>query len=247
VQFVLLHGYCEGTWVWKDLIPGLEKHSSILAFDLPGFGESAGMPIPLSIEEIGKSIWRVCEDLGFDKPVLVGHSLGGYVALAMASLHPEKPAGLSLFHSTIFADTPEKKLNRDKVIRAVNEYGATPFLKTFSPGLFANPDGGEAQWFSKKVAETPGSSIAAYAELMKQRPDRANDWQKLAFPLLVVAGRKDNIIDVPSSEKAIALNPRAQLEILEKSAHMGMLEEPEKSIAILIEFLSRCKATLSNH
>ena len=229
------------------MIPGLEKIATILAFDLPGFGDAAKLRVPSSIEEIGKIIWNVCVEVGFERPVLVGHSLGGYVALAMAALHPEELSGMTLFHSTIFADTPEKKMNREKVVRAVKEYGAEPFLKTFSPGLFANPESGEAKWFSAMASTTPGSSIMAYAGLMKERVDRINLWQKISIPLLVIAGRKDTITDVPSSEKTIGLNPSAQLQILENSAHMGMLEEPEKSLAILNDFLSCCATGKANH
>lgn len=238
---VLLHGYCEGAWIWKDLITHLEDLCTILAFDLPGFGEAASSPLPSSIDEIGETIWKVSEEAGFDRPVLIGHSLGGYVALAMADSQPEKPSGLVLFQSTIFADTPEKKLNREKVIETVTDHGPTPFLKTFSTGLFAYPEGDEAKWFGKKALSTSGSSITAYARIMKERPERIKIWQKLACPLLVVAGRKDNIIDVSLSQKAISLNPMAELKILEKSGHMGMLEEPQDSCLILVDFLRRCQ------
>jgi pimeloyl-ACP methyl ester carboxylesterase len=78
------------------------------------------------------------EERDVKSTIVIGHSLGGYVALAMAALDEEFCKKLALFHSTVYADSDEKKANRDKVIGFVTQNGVAPFIQTFVPSLFFN-------------------------------------------------------------------------------------------------------------
>jgi pimeloyl-ACP methyl ester carboxylesterase len=238
LHLVLLHGYCEGRWIWNNLQDHLSKTYTVTSFDLPGFGDSSGVFIPTSIEALAEMLWAACEKERIINPVLVGHSLGGYAALAMTESKTEQVSGLVLVHSTVYADSPEKKANRDRIIKLVSERGATAFLNTFSAGLFRFPESENALNFSRQISTTPAKSIMAYAQIMRDRPDRSAVWGDYKNPLLMIAGKYDSIIDLQTAQNIQSLNPTSQLIILENSAHMGMFEEPEATQLSIKSFLA---------
>jgi pimeloyl-ACP methyl ester carboxylesterase len=133
---VFLHGFCESHEIWDETGPELSSDYRVITPDLPGFGKSAILKSPFSIREVGRTVIEFIETLGIRKLALIGHSLGGYVALAIAKERPDLVAGLCLFHSTAQADSEEKRINRNKVIYFVERNGVQPFIETFVPGLF---------------------------------------------------------------------------------------------------------------
>ena len=108
---VLLHGYLESMLVWEDFIPFLYKEVRVVTLDLPGHGISvvAGEEHPM--EFLADTVADGLQELGIERCTLVGHSMGGYVALAFCERHPEMLDGLVLLSSTPNADTPEKAEN----------------------------------------------------------------------------------------------------------------------------------------
>ena len=111
---VLLHGFCEDSTIWYKILPFLKKNASnraIIAIDLGGFGQSE--QFGSTIEAMARQVNEVIETLALSPCILVGHSLGGYVALAVAESFADKIAGFGLLHSHAFADTAEKQQNRE--------------------------------------------------------------------------------------------------------------------------------------
>jgi pimeloyl-ACP methyl ester carboxylesterase len=111
---VLLHGFGEDNRIWNE--QSLLADETILF--MPNLAGTGGEPAPAnwSMEEMAEDVRQQLDDAGIDECVLVGHSMGGYVALAFAEKWPERLLGLGLFHSTAFADTQEKKETRAKGI-----------------------------------------------------------------------------------------------------------------------------------
>jgi pimeloyl-ACP methyl ester carboxylesterase len=236
-HIVLLHGYCEGVWVWQKIIPALKQPAVIWAFDLPGFGNSAEILVNPDIHHVAEIVWNNLDALGITAPVLIGHSLGGYVAMAMAQSRPEKISGLCLFHSTPFADSEERKQIRNRVIESVTTAGAKPFLQNFVTGLFHQPSGTEFDWFKKQSEQTSARAIIFYAALMRDRPDFSETLKSLQIPVLILAGKYDAIIQPEVSERIAGLSGFASLIFLNQSAHMGMLEEISGAGAAINSFL----------
>lgn len=239
IPVVFLHGYCEGRWVWADALPDPGSRYTFLAYDLPGFGDAAVMPEAVTMESVASVVLDNIRSVTDVPPVVIGHSLGGYVALAMAAALPSGLSGLGLIHSTIFPDSEEKKENRNKVAASVRANGPRPFLETFADGLFTDPGSGPCQVFKKRAAVTSAGAIADYATAMRDRPDRSHGWKQLSCPLLLVAGRHDRLT-TPEMMQTIAqcnMSP-TRFVILERSAHMGMMEEPLALQMHLSEYLS---------
>lgn len=223
---ILLHGFCETHHIWHGFAESLAADFSVVSFDLPGFGKSHLIE-PLTIEAVALRIIQELEAMKIHRCMVVGHSMGGYVALAMQSARPELFAGIVLFHSTLFADTEEKKLNRNKTIEFVKKYGVSPFVDTFVPNLFHQKDHAVISSVHAMALETPLDTLIQYSVAMRDRPERS---QIKDFDLLILGGRFDAIIPISVSQQMAALSDRATLKILESSGHMGMFEDHEKSL-----------------
>ena len=116
---VLLHGYLESMLVWEDFVPFLYKELRVVTLDLPGHGISVVTGEEHSMEFLADTVADALRALGIPRCTLVGHSMGGYVALAFCERHPDMLNGVVLLSSTPNADTPEKSENRRREIALV--------------------------------------------------------------------------------------------------------------------------------
>src|SRR5688572_10399341 len=118
---VLLHGFLGSHEIWTEFSKKLSKRFRIIAIDLPGHGDTPSIGYYHSMEMLAQCVKAVLDKVGVRRYILVGHSMGGYVALTFAELYPENICGLCLFNSTSYADSEEKKKERDIVIRLVKK------------------------------------------------------------------------------------------------------------------------------
>lgn len=237
---VLLHGFCESNKIWGVFANLLSQRCKLFIPDLPGFGASQLPPTPVSIDQVGEIMWQWLDSIDVKMPVIVGHSLGGYVSLAMTHQRPEATAGFCLFHSTAKADTPEKKQNRDKVIASVNKNGVGPFIETFVPGLFFDKDSPSIKDVYEIAYGTKAETLVAYAAAMRDRPDRRKVLDDFDKPVLMIAGEKDEVIPLETlMDQAIRLR-KGRLSILSDTGHMGMLESTNRSVEIVTQFVGAC-------
>jgi pimeloyl-ACP methyl ester carboxylesterase len=196
--------------------------------------------VQFSIEDIGQLLWQFLDNLSIKDPVIVGHSLGGYVTLAMTNQRPEAVSGFSLFHSTAKADTPEKKANRDKTIAFVNKNGVGPYIDTYVPGLFFNKEHQSMKDVYAIAHTTTRETLIGYALAMRDRPARRNVLDDFDRPVLIIAGEKDEIIPLDTlMDQAVQLR-KGRLSILSDTGHMGMLESTNRSVEIVTQLVSSC-------
>jgi pimeloyl-ACP methyl ester carboxylesterase len=237
---VLLHGFCESNQIWGVFANLLSQRCHLLIPDLPGFGKSALPPTPFSIDNIAELIWQWLDEINIKNPVIVGHSLGGYVTLAMTHQRSDEVAGFSLFHSTAKPDTEEKKLNRDKVIAFVNKNGVAPYIETYVPGLFYQKGSHSIKDVYQIAYTTPAETLVSYASAMRDRPNRRQVLDDFDKPVLMIAGEKDDIIPLDTlMDQAIQLR-KGRLSILSDTGHMGMLESTTRSVEIVAQFIDSC-------
>lgn len=240
-SIVLLHGFCETHQIWDGLAEELAKDSRVITPDLPGFGQSQLIPQPFTIDDIGERLIDWFSRMKINKPVIIGHSLGGYVALAMAQKDPGSLAGLGLFHSTAFADSEEKKLNRDKTIDFVRKNGVAPFVETFVPGLFYQKEN-PAIDFVKQIANTTRiETLIGYSLAMKNRSGREGFLKSFCCPVLVVGGIHDSVIAISMLQQISMLAPKTIFEQLENTGHMGMFESQADSLTCIRKFALLCQ------
>jgi pimeloyl-ACP methyl ester carboxylesterase len=237
---VLLHGFCETHEIWTDVVHELSfNYYRVIAPDLPGFGKSPILTDRFTIKQVGQAIAALLTTLKVDQCILIGHSLGGYVALAMAEERPSLTVGLCLFHSTASADSLEKKINRNRVVDFVKKNGAGPYIETFIPGLFAQKEHPGIKKAYKIASETSEKTLLAYTEAMSERPDMIGFIKKYAHPILFVAGEKDSIIPLSDLTEQVAVSINGRLMVMSEVGHMGMFEDTRLTIEILKDFAGR--------
>lgn len=238
---VLLHGFCETHEVWNKLIDPLSKDYRVITPDLPGFGKSPLPEGPLTIELVATKLSDWLKKIVNEPVVLLGHSLGGYITLAFADNHPNQLKGFGLIHSTAYADPEEKKENRLKAAEFVSKNGTEPFVRTLIPSLFNKINSEEKVLLIQQAMEmaisTPPGSIASYSLAMRERPARDHLLSQ-EIPVLFIGGKYDEVVPLSASEEQINKIKNGKGFILDNSAHMGMMEQPGKTLKIISEFLT---------
>ncbi len=235
---LLIHGFCETHEIWDGFTKKLAESFEVIAIDLPGFGESPLPLIPFSIRDIAQKILSWIDQRNINVPFLVGHSLGGYVALSMAEQSQKKISGLCLFHSTPYPDSDDRKSNRNRVIEFVKKNGVNPFIDTYVPGLFYDKKHPAMQGVYKIARKTSERTLLAYTSAMRDRPSSIGFLKKFEGSVLTIAGDNDSIV---SRETAIEFGHFAktsEVHILENAGHMGMFEQTEEAGKILSDFIS---------
>lgn len=238
---VLLHGYLESLLVWDDFVPLLYKQVRVVTVDLPGHGISVVDGECHSMEFLADTVAAGIRALGIGRCTVVGHSMGGYVALALCERYPELLDGLVLLSSTPNADTPEKQENRRREIEIVKS-GRKEMLARVAPAAgFAEENRARLRDAIEDLAEqvyvTEDAGIVALLNGMIARKDRNELLRTTQVPVLFVLGRKDGYIPAEVAERMVAEHPEAQVAWLEHSGHMGFLEEPEATAEALLRFV----------
>lgn len=241
---VLIHGFCETSEIWNDFAAALSKNYRVLTPDLPGFG---GSPLPsgdFSIDDIGEMVFQWLQEQGITKTVIIGHSLGGYVTLALTKKHPEIVRGFGLFHSTAFADSDEKRMSRDKTIEFVKGKGVEVFARSFVPQLFYIKNRknlrAQVEQVVNTAAKTPEASLIGYTKAMRDRNDRTDVLKSFDRPILIIAGEKDTSVPVDSINEQELLPKKAIVHIFDNTGHMGMFEKKEQSLGAVQNFIAYC-------
>ncbi len=235
---LLLHGFCETSMIWDDLRASLSLKYKVIALDLPGFGASALPASAFSIADIADQVMTWLYENHLPPLIVLGHSLGGYVALSMAKHHESYLTGIGLINSTVFADSEEKKANRNKTIEFVKRNGVKPFIETFVPGLFADKADPAIPFVHRIASDTRQETLVAYAAAMRDRPDQLEFWQNTTLPKLLVYGGRDTIVPVEISRKMTVNAGNLKYWELPETAHMGFLEAKEECLAAISGFAS---------
>jgi len=237
---MLVHGFGEDGAVWDAQIGFLKDKYHIIVPDIPGSGKSE-MISDMSMEGMAEVLHSIIHEENIDTCTVIGHSMGGYITLALVEKYWNHVNAFSLFHSSAFADTDEKKQTRKKGIEFAKQHSAFEFLKTATPNLFSPISKSEiANSIEKFIASLTNFStdaLVSYYEAMMKRPDRTSLLKKTEKPVLFVAGEHDNAIPLNDIVKQCHLPEKSYFHVLKKSGHMGMMEESGKANQILQEFL----------
>jgi pimeloyl-ACP methyl ester carboxylesterase len=242
---VLLHGFLENLEVWfgNKFAQDLAKHYRVIAIDLPGHGKSECVGYVHRMERMASVVKAAMDELGLRRYTMVGHSMGGYVALAFAEKYSENLSGFCLFHSTATADSETKKIERERAIRLVKK-APTKYTNALIENLFAVANvryfKNEIAWMKRMAAKTKPQGIIACLEGMKIRKSRENVLRYSPVPVLFIAGARDNVIPLEVSEKQKSLASDQRYIAVEKCGHMGFLEQKEITLKKLRAFCSHC-------
>ncbi len=230
---VMLHGFLENSEIWNSFSEKLSKQYRVIAIDLLGFGETPSIGYVHSMELMAECVKKVMDDLNLRRYVLVGHSMGGYAALAFADLFNDHVSGLCLFHSTSLPDSSEKKQDRQRAIDAVKKDHLV-FVSNFFDRLFAKENIANLQdeiaKLKNNAIKLSKQSIVNSLEGMKDRKKR--DWilEFAKYPILFIVGKQDAVIPSKSILHQAESVKRKEILFLENAGHMGFLESPDECL-----------------
>lgn len=236
---VLLHGFMEACFVWEPLSRHLcQQGYCVICIDLAGHGKTDSFGPVHSMALQADLVKAVFDAEGIKKAVVIGHSMGGYVACEFAQAYPECVSGLGLFHSTAQADTPEARENRQRMITLL-EAGKTYFIgdsmaDLFAPGTAVKyPEALQALEASAKGMKP--EAIAAAQRGMMDRQSRLGIYE-LPVPFLFIIGKRDARANL--SQLAVqALMPQSSHVLMLPIGHMGMYEAPQTTTAFVTAYL----------
>ena len=221
---VFIHGFCETHEIWNDFVDRFTTDFRVLTPDLPGFGKSEMLPTPFTIDDVGNTVARWLMDLQISSALIIGHSLGGYVTLSLTALHPELVLSFGLFHSTVFADSEEKRENRNRIIQFVQKNGVQPYIDTFVPGLFFDKSSPALQTVHDIASQTELQPLIGYLQAMRDRPDRSGLLLNNGNPKILIAGMEDTWVPIQIYREMAKMAQNSNLFEMKDTAHMGFFE-----------------------
>ena len=240
---VLLHGYLESLEVWNDFASKLSEDFTVICMDLPGHGLSGVTDETHTMEFMATVVNELLNDLGIKKAFVAGHSLGGYVTLALVDLFPEILSGYCLFHSHPFADQQATIEKRKTEIKYVKD-GKKNFMYPVNiEKMFATSNLSRFPLQLKRLkgiaSGTPDNGIIAVLNGLMARPSRAGVMEEGRVPCLWILGAMDNYIPCEEIQNKVKLPANAEVVVLEKSGHLGFIEQEEESLYALTTFINK--------
>ncbi len=231
---VLLHAFPCDRRMWLPQAHRLaEMGWRAVLVDLPGFGQSALLPVAPSLDAVADSIHDALLVRGIDRCILAGVSLGGYVAMALVRAHPELAAALILCDTKATADGDQAVANRERLATAVEaEPGrcARILEQSVLPGLLGESTFADRADVVDRVrawlAEADASTVAWYQRAMAARPDSQAVLAGLALPTLVVRGEQDALSSHDEALLMVATSPDARLVTVPGVGHLANVEDP---------------------
>jgi pimeloyl-ACP methyl ester carboxylesterase len=213
-QLVFLHGFGEDERVWADFLPFYTWPYPTIC---PAYAEWT------DCATLADYARKIVSSLPLDSHfVLVGHSMGGYIALEMASQFPERIQKVVMLHSTFVADTEEKKINRDRTADLLEKKGTAFFIGPFLPNLFATVSQELMATLTERYRNLPAAGLIAATKAMRDRSDFTTFVQTTDIPFLFILGEQDALI----SPESITRFVKKSVVILPNVGHQGTYEAP---------------------
>ena len=236
---VLLHGFLENISMWHEIIPHLAKKNKVICIDLLGHGKTDNLGYIHTMEEQAYMVKFVLNSLKLRKYAIIGHSMGGYIALAFAELFPVNIKKLGLMNSTALEDSDEKKVNRDRGIQAVKR-NANLFVRIAIPNLFSKNNKTvfkiQIKQITQEALQMSTQGIVAAMEGMKIRKDRTDILITSKFPILLIISKQDPALEYQSLLNQVKNTPVLTHEF--PDGHMSHIENKDALIQTLLKFVN---------
>lgn len=232
---IFLHGYALDHTIWEPVSEILKTRFRVIMPDLRGHGKSFCPAGIFTMQVMAEDVVRMMDRLQIEKAFIAGHSMGGYIALAMAEFAKDRILGLALVASHAYADSHEKKQARLADIRKLDQNEPEFILKGMAEKLSKHEEVIKncRQLFKHMSAQGIRGVLAGMAE----RPDRVSVLQSLKAPKLLIAGKQDQLIPIETARNLASSIEALQLFEIENAGHMPMMESPELTSEALITLI----------
>lgn len=237
---LFIHGFLESATMWDDFIDeNFDENFQSICIDLPGHGNSILDKEYLSLKDIAFDIYHFLLNEGIPDFDIVGHSLGGYIAIELHKLLSNE-SKLVLFHSNFWEDEPERRENRNRAIKVVQE-NKNLFIHQAIPNLFQEAFRNETFVASliEEAKQISSFTVVLFSKLMRDRPSNEVYIKKLNTNFLLIQGQFDLIIPIELAKMHVEeIN-----HIITNAGHMGHFEAKDEERKIIFNFFK----DFSNH
>lgn len=241
---LFVHGFPLSREAWRSQVEAFAPAHRVVAPDLRGLGESEASEGPTSMARFAEDLAILLQQLGTGPVVLVGHSMGGYVALAFQDRHPELLSGLVLVGTRAGSDGPEAAAKRRATAARVRSEGTASVIEDMAPRMLAAgaADGDRLGQVRALMQSARAAGVEGALLGMAERPDATPRLGRIWLPTLVITGAEDTLIP-PSESEALARSiPGADLEIIPDAGHLVAFEQAEAFNDRLAAWLGRLTA-----
>ncbi|MHC5308504.1 alpha/beta fold hydrolase [Myroides sp. LJL116] len=237
---LFLHGFLEDSSIWEYFIPYFSQTHQVITVDFFGHGRSSvnlDGPNP-TLSDIADDLFDLLESLEINKATLIGHSMGGYLALEFAEHYPTYVQQLILINSTAIMDSEQKKQQRDRAIAIIKSNKDT-FIQLAITNLFTLEAKKELKpqitHLIEQAKKIPTTAIITALEAMKLRTDKQKLIHTAAFPICFILGQKDPIMDYNLTKQQLE-GTNCQLISLPQGhmLHLEARQEIEQIISSLL-------------
>jgi pimeloyl-ACP methyl ester carboxylesterase len=241
---VFLHGLGYDKRIFQPLIDKIQDRFCCYTLNLPGVMNSSGLE-DYSLARQASAIGKWLEESPIRHPILVGHSMGGYIGLEILAQFPDLLSGLCLLHSHCYPDTPARKEDRFRKIDFIEKYGHALYMKQAIPSMFTGMFGSTHVFLLDSLIQVasriPKEVVLAQLQALLNRNDHADTLKNSPIPILSIAGKQDTLV-AEEQWKSMALLPAiSKLLVLDPCIHMGMYEHTLAIASAFAPFAKLCQ------
>ncbi len=239
---MFLHGFPHDRSLWAQQLDGLSGQAHCIAPDLRGFGGS-GRGGPFSMDRYADDVVCLMDHLEVRRAVVVGVSMGGYVALALWRRHPTRIRALILCDTRAGSDDEAGRERRRQQIKLANEVGPRAVAAQVMEGMVGRTTRERSPEvvveLERLLDRAPLEGVVGALQAMIDRPDSTPDLATIDVPTLVISGAEDVLIPPREARALHEAIQGSSLEILEHAGHVPNVERPAAFNHVVGEFLSR--------
>jgi pimeloyl-ACP methyl ester carboxylesterase len=237
---LLLHAFPLSSAMWEPQIESLGDRFRFIAPDLSGFGGSDAPEDGYGMGVWAQEVEAVLNELGLDRVVLTGLSMGGYLAFECLRRFPERFSAIVLADTKAEADPPEGIEKRTKQQGMVREGQRDELIGALVGALLGEPTTAKKPDVVDKVRvlmDNPPAGFIGALEAMKSRPDSTSELASIKVPTLIIVGENDGVTPPEASRKMHEHISGSRLVVIPEAGHLSNLEAPEAFNGALAEFL----------
>ena len=239
----LLHGFLANATLFDRLQTELALTYRVIAIDLPGHGASKNWAYVHSMELMAECIHEVARLLSIRRYVLVGHSMGGYVAVAYFQKYPQRVVGLFLLNSTTKADTENRKQDRLRALDLLQANKSVYSHETLKSLFAPNWPEQHPELYQRVVIAALEMSNGSIAAALRGMKDRSSGWewiQRSGLPIAYGIGNYDTVLSAESLREECKSFSRGHLYEFKQAGHYAYIEDPLATSAAIKHFLNHC-------
>lgn len=243
IPVVFIHGFPFNKSMWKPQVDALKKDFYVVTYDVRGHGASDVGDGQYTVEYFVDDLIGLLDHVKISRAVVVGLSMGGYIALRAIERNPERFRGLVLADTRSEPDNNEGKVKRANQAKAVRTDGIKKFADAFVKAVFyektfeTNPHA--VEMVRHMIERSDVRAVAGTLIALAARTDSTPALYGITVPTLILVGQHDGLTPPSASHAMKDKIPNAELRVIPKAGHLSNLEQPDEFNQHLLNFLKR--------